>query len=225
MTTITTFPYTDVSIDIETLGNKYNAPLLSIGAASFNRHTGKHGPTFYQEIDPVSSLRVGTPTASTIAWWIKQGKDAQRIFDESEEARANKMHLASALLNFTTFVRSLGAPCVWGNGPSFDITIIEHSIDKGSVGLEPPWVFWNVRDVRTAVDFAEGITSWKRGDVQRKGVHHNALDDAIHQADLVIAAYRALGGKTVAAPYAKPVKATAASVKKVTPIVEDDDDL
>ena len=221
MSSITAFPYTDVSIDLETLGDKYNAPILSIGAASFNRHTGKMGPTFYQEIEPNSAIKVGTPTAGTIAWWIKQSKDAQRIFDDNEQARANKMHIASALLNFVTFVRSLGAPCVWGNGSSFDVTIIEHSIDKGTVGLEPPWVYWNVRDLRTAVDFAEAIAGFKKSDVARKGVHHNALDDAVYQAELVIASYRALGGKAIAQPTTRAVP----TVKKAAPIVEDDDDL
>jgi hypothetical protein len=206
------FPWTDVSIDLETLSHKYNAPILSIGAVAFNRDTGKTGPTFYQEIDIDSAIRVGTVTGGTVAWWITQNRDAKRIFDDNEIARAKKMHLASALLNFTTFVRSLGTPRPWGNGATFDITIIEHSIDRGSVGLEPPWAYWNIRDVRTVVDAAESLAGWKKDSVKRVGVHHNALDDATYQAHLVIEAWRAL----------KPASTKAA--KTPVPATQQDDD-
>lgn len=209
------FPWTDVSIDLETLGNRYNAPILSIGAVAFNRDNGKTGPTFYQEIDIDSAIKVGTVTGSTVAWWVAQSKDAKRLFDDNEQARAKKMHIASALLNFTTFVRSLGAPRPWGNGATFDITIIEHSIDKGTVGLEPPWVFWNIRDVRTVVDAAESLVGWRKDSVKRVGVHHNALDDATYQAHLVIEAWRAL----------KPTLTKVAKVLPPAPPVDDDDDL
>lgn len=209
------FPWTDVSIDLETLGNRYNAPILSIGAVAFNRDNGKTGPTFYQEIDIDSAIKVGTVTGSTVAWWITQSKDAKRLFDDNEQARAKKMHIASALLNFTTFVRSLGTPRPWGNGATFDITIIEHSIDKGTVGLEPPWAFWNIRDVRTVVDAAESLVGWRKDSVKRVGVHHNALDDATYQAHLVIEAWRAL----------KPALTKVAKVLPPAPPGDDDDDL
>jgi exodeoxyribonuclease VIII len=212
------FPFTDVSIDIETLGHKYNAPILSIGAVAFNRDTGKLGKTFYQEIEPDSAIKVGTPTASTIAWWITQSKAAQRIFNDSAVARENKMHIASALLNFVTYVRSLGTPRPWGNGATFDVTIIEHSIDMGTVGLAPPWVYWNIRDIRTLVDTAETLFGWKKDSVAREGVHHNALDDAVHQAKLVIGAWAAIGGKK-APVFAKSAKPA------VTKVVDDDDEL
>jgi hypothetical protein len=214
------FPYTDASIDLETLGQKYNAPIVSIGAVAFNRETGKIGTTFYQEIDIDSSLKIGTVTTSTLCWWLNQNKNAKQLFDDSAAGRGRKMHIASALLNFTTFVRSLGAPRVWGNGATFDITILEHSIDKGSVGLSPPWVFWNIRDMRTLVDAAESIKGWKKESVEAVGTHHNALDAATYQAKVIIHAWAALGDKPP--PVAKP-----SAGKKGKPVViaiEDDDD-
>ena len=212
------FQWTDVSIDLETLGTRYNAPILSIGAVPFNRDTGKLGPAFYQEIEIESAIKAGRVSGSTVAWWVRQGNDAKRLFADDEEARKRKMHIASALLNFTTFVRSLGTPRPWGNGATFDVTIIEHAIDQGSVGLEPPWVYWNIRDVRTIVDAAESLVGGKKDSVKQVGVHHNALDDATYQAHLVIEAWKAL----------RPTLAKAAKVLPPAPPApppEDDDDL
>lgn len=213
--TLNPFPWTDVSIDLETLGNRYNAPILSIGAVAFNRDSGKIGPNFHQEIEIESAIKAGRVSGSAVAWWVRQGNDAKRLFDDGEEARKRKMHISSALLNFTTFVRSLGPARPWGNGATFDVTIIEHAIDQGSVGLEPPWVYWNVRDLRTLVDVAESLAGWKKDSVKRVGVHHNALDDARHQAHLVIEAWKAL----------KPALVKVAKVLPPAPPPEDDDDL
>jgi hypothetical protein len=223
------FPWTDVSIDLETLGTKYNAPILSVGAVAFNRDTGKVGPTFYQEIDPDSAIKHCKPSASTIAWWITQAKGAQRIFETGDAARERKMALPSAMLNFVTFVRSLGCPRPWGNGATFDITLIEHSIDVGSVGLEPPWsgAYWKIRDMRTLIDAAESLVDFNMDSVKREGTHHNALDDAMHQAKVMIAAWSAIRDATGGKKPADLVKKSASKVQNEPPkkpAVQDDDD-
>jgi len=216
------FPWTDVSIDIETLDNKFSSAILSIGAVAFDRRTGKLGKTYYREIDIDSAIKSGTVGADTLCWWMRQEDKVKAIFSDSTAARADKIHLATALQEFCTFIRSLGAPCVWGNGPSFDVTIIEHALNRGSVGLAIPWAFWNVRDVRTVVDLAELTTPWRRANVAREGVHHNALHDAAHQARLVLGGMVALGHKYTAAPTGK--KIIKPTVKTVEP-ADDDDDL
>lgn len=212
------FPWTDVSLDIETLDNKFSSAILSIGAVAFDRRTGKLGKTYYREIDIDSAIKYGTVSASMLCWWMNQGEKAKEIFDDSAKGKERKVHLATALQEFCTFIRSLGAPFVWGNGSSFDVTIIEHAINTGSVGLVAPWSFWNVRDVRTVVDLAETITPWRKASVERDGVHHNALDDAAHQARLVLGGMVALGHKYTAASTGKKI------VKPVEP-ADDDDDL
>lgn len=63
----------------------------------------------------------------------------------------------------------------WGNGSTFDITILEAWFN--AVGVRCPWKFWNVRDVRTAVDLL-GINP---KEFTRDGTYHNALDDCLHQ--------------------------------------------
>ena len=182
----------DISIDLETLGKRYDAPVLAIGAALFDRDTGKIGSTFYEEIDFRSAVKAGRPDGDTIAWWMQQSHEAQRIFHSTE---VEKRHLATALQLFATWARGCGkgTPMVWGNGATFDISILEYAYDHGAVGLQEPWHFANVRDVRTIVDAAETLTGKHPRDlVARVGTHHNAKDDAVYQAHLISTSFELL---------------------------------
>jgi len=51
--------YTDVMLDLETMGRKSNSALVSIGAVEFNLETGETGKEFYEVIDLQSCLDVG----------------------------------------------------------------------------------------------------------------------------------------------------------------------
>lgn len=197
----------DFSIDLETLGSKYNAPVLAIGIAAFNRDTGKVGPTHYVEIEIADAMRNGLLTASTLVWWMSQSDSARQVFTKPSK---NKLPLKTALQSTGDFLRGVGkgVPTVWGNGSSFDITILEHAFDVAGEGLEPPWSFWNIRDMRTAVDMA-GV---KTKDYPRVGTHHNALDDAVFQAEVIADCFAKIAGRL-------------APSKKATPVVDDEDEL
>lgn len=67
----------------------------------------------------------------------------------------------------------------WGNGSTFDITIIENLLRQYNV--DPPWMFWNVMDLRTFRKYVAGGAK-----VVKLGVDHNALDDAVSQAMYVM---------------------------------------
>ena len=170
------------SIDLETLGTRYNAPVISIGVVQFDPDTGKLGAEFYREIDVDSALKAGKASGSTLAWWVQQTDKARRVFSPD-----NKVSLATALDELTTWLRGKAmAPKVWGNGSTFDITILEHAYENGCVGLKEAWHFTNIRDMRTAIEDAQLTSSeWPKD----QGVHHHALDDAKYQA-LVISACR-----------------------------------
>ena len=68
---------------------------------------------------------------------------------------------------------------VWGNGSTFDISIMENILNMYRIKL--PWSYNGVMDLRTFRRFiARGAT------VENLGVAHNALDDAKSQAVFVI---------------------------------------
>jgi len=196
----------DFSIDLETLGTRCTAPILSIGVQQFDIDTVRMGAKLYIEVDIDSAIRAGRVQADTVTWWITQNKDAQRVFAESE----NKKHLATALAELTTWMRSKSfAPRVWGNGATFDIGILEYAYDHGAVGLKEPWHFKNIRDIRTLVETATSLRGFDRSVVKSVGTSHNALDDATYQAHLACAAWVFIGkgGKVPSKPVAQAAPA------------------
>jgi hypothetical protein len=211
----------DIAIDLETLGKRYDAPVLAIGACLFDRDTGKIGPTFYEEVDFKSAVKAGRPDGDTIAWWMTQSAAAQRIFDPSR--KGEKRHLATALQMFGDWARGVGkgVPIVWGNGATFDISILEYAYDHGAVGLQEPWHFTNIRDMRTIVDVCLDVTGIAAGaNVQRVGTHHNAKDDAVYQANVIAQAFKLLrGGK------AAPKKPAALAPAKAIDTSWDDEEI
>lgn len=173
--------FSDVMIDIETLGKKSGCAVLSIGAVAFDRYTGEIGETFYCCMGAENAKQYGHTDPDTIAWWLKQSDAAkQDAFNGSEDPIA----CAKA---FNAWIN--GNDKVWGNGSVFDITILESWFE--TTGVPVPWKFWNVRDVRTVEDIGE----IDKSRFERQGTFHNALDDAIHQVKYTSAAIQWLRDK------------------------------
>ena len=159
-----------IMIDIETLGLAPDGVILSIGAVEF----GEHGITkeFSVKIDPKSCTALGMNICpDTVFWW----------FDQSDEARRKvvtgpKIPLADALLALTEAFD--WKQDVWANGVAFDIGILETAYK--SLGVPPPWKFWNVMDDRT-IKALVGKAIYQRSRVL-PDVKHDALADAKAQA-------------------------------------------
>jgi hypothetical protein len=65
---------------------------------------------------------------------------------------------------------------VWGNGSTMDITILESAYEY--FGIEIPWKYWAVNDVRTIVDLNPSIKKNCEFDC---GVRHSAIADCLYQ--------------------------------------------
>ena len=185
----------NVMFDCETMGTRPNAPVLSVGGCFFDPMTGEIGDKFYRKIDMVDAMRFGSASGDTLRWWLKQDSDAQAELANGKEL------LCDVLEDLGKFYNSGHDAAVWGNGPSFDITILDYAYHK-CLGKTAPWPFWNVRDVRTVVQLAEGLVK-KPAAFTKGGVAHNALDDCIFQVGYVSKMWQALRGKVPAAS-AKP---------------------
>lgn len=168
-------------VDLETLGTTENCVFFSCGACYFDPWTGEIGEKYSQNIDMKSQLNFGRVISpDTVKWWMDQSDDARRAIQKPG------IQFDDFLVEFANFVKK--DSIVWGNGSCFDISILNNAY-----GEFTPWKFWNVRDVRTIVDVASHLVS--RDDVVRKGTHHNALDDAIYQAEYVSKMWQALKKK------------------------------
>jgi hypothetical protein len=171
----------NVMIDLETVGTKPYSAIISIGAVFFDPKTGETGDTFYDVISLSSCIQSGlVMDAGAVQWWIKQDKEAQKIFHDF------KTTLPQSLTNFSAWLQKSGISektiKPWGNGSSFDITLLECAYQV--CGIKPPWNYWNVRDVRTVVAMGEGYSDAAKT-MPRDGTYHNALDDAVHQVKYV----------------------------------------
>lgn len=173
-----------VSIDLETLGNTTDAAITQIGVALFSLETGK----IHSQTNILVGWRgEGHVNASTLAWWFRQGDEARARMADSLES---PITLSGALVQLRGLTDWSIIEGVWGNGSSFDVTILDSAYQRD--GSTSPWSFYAARDMRTIVDMAERLRGFDKRSVERIGVHHEAADDAAHQARVISAAYATL---------------------------------
>lgn len=189
--------YVHVMVDLETMGKKHNAPIVAIGAVVFDPATGSIGESFYKVVCLESSVNWGAVIdPSTVIWWLKQSSEAR-----SAIVNDDAIPLLDALLQFREFVSDNVAggskkAQVWGNGASFDNSILRSSYD--CIAEDYPWEYWNDRDVRTMVEIGQAISFDPKTTIPFEGSRHNALADAIHQARYISAIWqRIIAGNQV----------------------------
>ncbi|MFA1278360.1 3'-5' exonuclease [Klebsiella quasipneumoniae] len=176
-------------IDLETMGNKPNAPIVSIGAVFFEPSTGELGEEFYRVVSLKSAVCGGAvPDADTIMWWMQQSEEARAAICDKDA-----ISLSAALIKLNHFIRDYadsGKVQIWGNGATFDNVILRASYERDDIPC--PWHFTNDRDVRTIVELGRAIGINPRRDIPFEGDIHNALADAKHQAKYVSAIWQRL---------------------------------
>ena len=169
----------EIMIDLETLGINKKAPILSIGACSYDKDNIYS--KFYVDLNWVKQIDSGVRLVdgNTIKWWLKQSDSARKAITKDDVISAK-----DGLLKFVEWYEgeckadTFGtdkSPVVWAKGPNFDIAMLESFF--ADYGTRVPWHYRNVNCVRTMERFhGKGL------DLDFKGTEHNALDDAIHQA-------------------------------------------
>ena len=183
--------FTHLMVDLETMGKKPGAPIVSVGAIFFDPASGKTGAEYYQVINLESSMSFGArPDASTILWWLKQSPEARSaiVVDDT-------VGLVEALEQFLDFIAENAANGsrtvqLWGNGSSFDCSLLEAAFELADTPFPIP--HWNYRDVRTIVELGKAVGLNSRYDIPFEGDQHNALADARHQVKYVSAIWQRL---------------------------------
>jgi len=190
---------TDIMIDLETLDVLPTATILTIGAVKFDPFGDETNDPrmekFYLKVDIDSCDKIGaTVSQSTLDWWANQSAAAQAdAFDPD-----NRIPIEEAMTKLYKFC--WGGKRVWSHGAGFDVIILEWYFRK--IGKSIPWSFWEVRDTRTLFDL--GINP-NRASVTA----HNALTDAIDQAQGVQKIYRTLRSSTMSdGTYINPLAKT-----------------
>lgn len=156
-------------VDLETLGTHSSSPIVSIGMVKFTQQRGIIDQ-LYIEIDLNSAIEHSTGIRTdTLQWWMQQSDEARKLFFPQRGGQ----QMAWALQEVTKFMDPNGT--LWGNGSDFDNPMLSDKFDR--LGMKQPWKFWNNRCYRTLKSQHLDIP------LERKGTHHNALDDAITQTE------------------------------------------
>lgn len=174
----------DLMIDIETLGTSDDTIVLSVGVAMFNweRPDDPVKPVTEFGIDVKEQEKMGrTLSIDTLMWWMQQSDKARRIFDESQH-RLSCMEAVVQIVNAVSL-----ADGVWANGPDFDCRILGHLTKQ--ILPQSKWPFWKNRCVRTMKGLYPEASS-----IKFVGTAHNALADAVHQAEQMRSVSRYLKG-------------------------------
>jgi hypothetical protein len=160
----------NIMIDLETLGTKPGCTILSIGATVFLEAERSQ---FYMKIDPINSETYGfVEDPKTMDWWYEQDALVR------QEAFSGEDTVIKVLVCFTRWLESLtDNPIIWGNSASFDCKILEKAYEY--LQLETPWKYSNEMCYRTLKNLFAGAVPI----VLPQGAAHNALDDAINQAN------------------------------------------
>jgi len=161
--------FNHVMLDIETLGDKSNSVILSIGAIEFDIESGDYGEQFYEIINIQSCLDAGLQvTGSTITWWMNKSDEAKR------ETFKGKDNLTDVLVKFAKFISKKNY-YLWSNGVRFDISLLEDAYR--TLNMIVPWDFHKERDVRTLAGFMPEIKTHYQRKAGFFGVAHTPITD------------------------------------------------
>lgn len=161
-----------ITFDLETLGNTTTAPIIQIGAVAFKEDSDTLIDEFFVNIKWESLKKYDfNMDYSTIQWWLQQSEAARNSIVQDQTHSIDK-----ALYEFTQWLEKLGGASnfyYWTHA-TFDPPILVNAYRQCGKTCTIP--FRLHRDIRTL--------HWIAGDVEveRKGVSHNALDDAKYQS-------------------------------------------
>lgn len=181
--------YKHVMLDIETAGvpepNNYHKLVLSIGVVAFD-HTGIiEDSKLHMRLNIAEQIlkgRVADP--ETVEWWQNQPEEAQTAAWDLGNNDEITYFCASALESLSEMIDKNTK--VWAKGAIFDITILQSLFEDFDVDI--PWRYGNILCMRTLKELVDP-NKFKVENLSK----HNALDDAVCQAQEVINAKRATG--------------------------------
>lgn len=167
--------YTDLMLDIETLGQGIGSVIISLAAVPFFKsgdNPNQYRPCFHYNIDIQSCLDIGLKIdPSTLHWWIQKSS----LFIKLQQ---DTVALNEALIELGDFIDTVCIEDVrvWGKGPSFDNAILRDAYAR--IKMELPWHFYKERCVRT---YLCGYEELLKKHLPFEGTTHDPSDDAIHQ--------------------------------------------
>lgn len=167
------FEKTMCMVDTEALGVEDNAIIVSIGACRFNAERGIFDK-FYVPINPISTKKFSkgalVTEPDTVKWWSEQSKEAIDAW------KVGGLDFLDAMTQFHSYINMGEEMLAWGSYFDFPKLINHFRI----AGLSKPWNYWDLKCARTIAAVFDVRLD------KSSGVCHNALDDAVRQAELIL---------------------------------------
>lgn len=173
-----------VVLDLETLGSRDDAVILSLGL-TFSRYD-EHTKTFQQLVDEGLYLKFnikeqlarGRKTQDRVVqWWYKQDFEAKQVLIP----KPDDVSLYSLPERFAAYFKSKGLTakdCDWYDRKSFDMSKLQYMFEE-ELGGDVPWRPTQEFEVATAFRFL-GMDRY--AGIQVKdipgAIYHNAVHDA-----------------------------------------------
>lgn len=176
--------YESVMLDLETLGVGTNAAIVSVGMVCFDQDGSDVAASLHLGI----SKPLGNIEIDTTMWWLRQPDEARKRIVDVVQSGDTELIVCTCI---ASFVRQYGIKELWSNGPSFDERLLREMFDRNIGAGRFPLAYNCGRDYRTFLDTGALLGVPK---VEREGVAHDALSDAIHQANNAAAILRHLRG-------------------------------
>lgn len=203
-----------VMIDLETLAVTPDAIMLSIGACEFSYTKGTNvpGSRFYRRVTPIGQ-EYARFDPKTLAWHMRLPDTAREEMARCLTEGENINRVLCDFADWLAHVKSDNGPedsHIWSHGATFDIPILIYHLARNGWNHDAVFGSHRVfRDTRTLYDNV-GFKDLPEGTdfldfmlspggrpsktVKMIGVAHNALDDAIYQADCVASVYQGRKG-------------------------------
>lgn len=182
----------NVMVDLETLGTAPNSVLLSIGAVMFDSMGAflADDYKFYTEVALEQQMQNHVIDLNTIRFW----NDEAAKSGVAAPYRGT-VAIPNALNAFNEWLVKISSGTVdnlvvWANGTDFDIPILRYNLE--GCGLNVLWKYNAVRDCRTLFKLADVHADGWDAAIAKQGVAHNALDDAVNQANKLAEAFKTL---------------------------------
>lgn len=172
----------DVMLDIEGLATGPETTILTIAAQEFDPlERGVFGRDYYVRVD-LESQEGRTIEQGTIDWWATQ----PAVVREEAFSEHDRVPLRDSLQGLHRVLWH--ARRVWCQGPTYDMTILEHAYKSLSMPL--PWRYYTVRDSRTVLGLVPALEKYPAS--------HHALEDCRRQIQLLWDALEYLNIKELA---------------------------
>lgn len=165
--------YTEIMVDIETVGAPPTGAIVAIAAVAYKMDTGDVIDEFYEKVSLDSCLSAGlTVDEDTLInfWMLNTTPKAKE-----ETFRGMKYTLKESLTSLSKFILSQKNIRIWCLHNSFDFAILKNAYTALDMAL--PWSHTKEMDIATLRAIQpEALLS-----VEREGVYHNALADCHYQ--------------------------------------------